>query len=413
MKKIAIVDGFSSGKFIAKELHNMQCKLIHISSSDKLDSYYYNSFDYSIYQENIIHSDLSHTLDFISKFGAECIIAGAESGVLLADKLNHTLNLAYSNEYAKTHARRNKFIMLEVLREHGLWPAKQCILSRWDEILTWLEDQPYPVVLKPIDSAGSDGVFICHSQDKVRHAFSTLSNKVNKLNLINKTILCQEFLHGTEYVVNFVSLGGHILVSEVVKYHKKRLASGNIVYDIDELIDYSAPEFNQLVNYVKKVCQCLGIQHGPSHAEVMLTASGPCLVEIAARSDGILRPDVSYLTTGIGQILASAVSIVAPDKFARLVEKPFYHLKNHTFNVGLINDKEAVFTSSKLLVQLKQLASFHRAEFYVDELKSIQQTTDVFSQPGTIYLISKDKAQLWKDYAAIRHLENTGIYHVT
>lgn len=128
-EKIAIVDGFSSGKFIAKELHNMQCKLIHISSSDKLDSYYYNSFDYSIYQENIIHSDLSHTLDFISKFGAECIIAGAESGVLLADKLNHTLNLAYSNEYAKTHARRNKFIMLEVLREHGLWPAKQCILA--------------------------------------------------------------------------------------------------------------------------------------------------------------------------------------------------------------------------------------------------------------------------------------------
>ncbi|RNL98377.1 hypothetical protein EF878_21355, partial [Dickeya undicola] len=59
MKKIAIVDGFSSGKFIAKGLHDKGCELIHISSSSQLDDYYYNGFDYGIYSESITHENMS------------------------------------------------------------------------------------------------------------------------------------------------------------------------------------------------------------------------------------------------------------------------------------------------------------------------------------------------------------------
>ncbi|NUU66425.1 ATP-grasp domain-containing protein [Enterobacteriaceae bacterium BIT-l23] len=411
MKKVAIVDGFSSGKFIAKALYDMNCQLIHISSSADLDSYYYNGFDYDIYTKHIIHEDLERTIQFISEFGAEVIIAGAECGVLLSDKLNAEFKLKYSNDYTKTTARRNKFDMIELLRCNDLNSTRQGKFSQWKNAEKWLKGELYPVVLKPIDSAGSDGVFVCNRYTEARAAFNLISKKINKLNNVNDEVLFQEFLYGTEYVVNFVSLDCKVLVTEVVKYHKKKLDTGNIVYDIDEIVDVSYSEFNELVNYTKKVCQCLGIKNGPSHAEIMLTKNGPRLVEIAARSDGILRPDVSLLTTGVGQSLATAISIVNPELFLSMTEKPCYKLINHSFNVGLINKSKGVFKALDFSRQLERLKSFHRVEFYVHENAVLEETRDVFSQPGTVYLISDSKEQLWEDYRAIRKLESAHVYN--
>ncbi|WP_023638324.1 ATP-grasp domain-containing protein [Musicola paradisiaca] len=411
MKKVAVVDGFSSGKFIAKELHHRGCELVHISSSAQLDDYYYNGFDFSIYENALVHDVMDQTLAFIKKFGAEVIIAGAESGVMLADQLNHALALPYQNDFAKTSARRNKFDMIETLRAGGLKAAQQIAVSTWQDAQAWLDAQHYPVVLKPLESAGSDGVFICNSREETQRAFEQISKKKNKLNIINEAVLFQEYLKGTEYVVNFVSLAGNILVTEMVKYHKKKLDSGNIVYDIDEIIDASYPEFNALADYTRGVCACLGIKNGPSHAEVMLTADGPCLVEIAARSDGILRPDVACVTTGLGQLLATAIAITDPEKFMALTVAPYYRLKNHSFNVCLISPEQAVFAPDGSVSQLQTLGSFKKVEMYVADGNNVEQTKDVFSQPGTVYLVSHQKEQLWQDYATIRGLESAGAYY--
>ncbi|AYC17564.1 Dapdiamide A synthase [Dickeya dianthicola] len=410
MKKIAIVDGFSSGKFIAKGLHDKGCELVHISSSSQLDDYYYNGFDYGIYSESIIHENMSKTIDFIKKFNAEYVIAGTESGVTLADKINNELLLPYRNSIEASSSRRNKYDMIETIRSAGLNAANQIKISMWEEALSWLQKGKYPVVLKPLESAGSDGVFICHNEEEVQLAFEQVAKKKNKLNLINEQVLLQEFLEGTEYVVNFVSLNGAFVVTEVVKYYKRKLESGNIVYDIDEIIDSTSDEFELLVKYTANVCACLGIKNGPSHAEVMLTKNGPCLVEIAARSDGILRPDVSSSSTGMGQLTATVLSITEPENFLMLSRQPFYKLKNFSFNVCLISPKTSVFNDVDIISLAKTLPSFKRIELYLSSGDNVSKTKDVFSQPGTIYLVSSNKSQLWDDYKVIRESEETGIY---
>ncbi|WP_367143723.1 ATP-grasp domain-containing protein [Pantoea stewartii] len=410
MKRIAIVDGFSSGKFIAKGLYEKGCELIHISSSSELDSYYYNGFEYNIYKDSIVHEDMDKTIAFIRKFEAECVIAGTESGVTLSDNINKILTLAYSNSVEDISSRRNKYDMIEKIRSAGINAVDQIKISSWQESKTWLKDRAYPVVLKPLESAGSDGVFICKNEDEARNAFEKISKKRNKLNLINDEVLLQDFLEGCEYVVNFVSLNGKFLTTEVVKYHKRKLESGNIVYDIDEIIDSDSEEFNGLVEYTSKVCAALGIINGPSHAEVMITKKGPYLVEIAARSDGILRPDVASKTTGLGQLAATVLSITEPEKFQDVANQPPYKLKNFSFNVCLICPRTGVFDDNEIKIKAEELSSFQRIELYVKSGATASQTKDVFSQPGTIYLVSESKAQLWEDYKKIRALEESGFY---
>ncbi len=85
--------------------------------------------------------------------------------------------------------------------------------TTWLEIDTFLEGNPLPepfkAVVKPVESAGSDDVFLCESKDDVKNAFERINGKINGLGQKNDAVLVQEFLDGTEYVVDSVSLDGN------------------------------------------------------------------------------------------------------------------------------------------------------------------------------------------------------------
>lgn len=414
MIRVVVVDGFSSGKFLAKKLQGDACILLHVASSPHLDDYYYVGFDFSIYERSITNEDFASTVDQVKEFKPDFIIAGAESGVLLADELNNALGLAYSNDFDKTNARRNKYEMIERLSAAGIPAAEQAVVKTWAAARAWIESHnKFPVVLKPLESAGADGVYICNGLLEAETAFAKIYGTKNRLNIDNVNVLVQEYLAGTEYVVNMVSLNGKQLVTEVVRYKKRLLDTGSIIYDIDELTPSGSEIYKALVDYTRKVVVCLGIKNGPSHAEVMLTAEGPKLVEIAARTDGILRDTVCAQTTEFGQISAAAMSITDPVAFEQLLASDtHYELINNSYNVCLINSSVGIFSKEQFLTELSKLESFFEAVFYAQEGQEIAITKDVFSQPGTVYLVHGDLQVIESDYKTIRRLESESIYLV-
>lgn len=412
MIRVVVVDGFSSGKFVAAGLSEGGCVLMHVASSDRLDSYYYKGFDHSLYAQMIVNGDFATTLADVERFKPQVIIAGAETGVLLADRLNEHLQLPYRNDFDKTSARRNKYDMIQCVTHAQLPAAQQFIAGTWALAKGWIERHArFPVVIKPLESAGADGVFICDDMQACEAAVDKLLGTLNKLSIPNTHVLIQEYLAGLEYVVNMVSLDGQQLVTEVVRYQKQRLKGGGILYDIDELIGPDSAVYAILVDYTRAVVRSLGIRNGPSHAEVMFTEQGPKLVEIAARTDGILRPGVSRQTTGLGQIDAVVLSITAPDVFAQLLARPLdYRLLQHTYNVCLINRSSGYFDKARFLTELLKLESFFDGVFYVEDGQQIGITQDVFSQPGTVYLVHADPTVIAADYRRIRQLEAQGGY---
>jgi biotin carboxylase len=414
MIRVVVVDGFSSGKFVARRLSEKGCVLMHVASSGDLDGYYYKGFDQALYEQMIVSADFATTLASVERFEPQFIIAGAETGVLLADQLNERLRLPYRNDFDKTSARRNKYDMIQCVTHAQLPAARQFIAGTWELAQDWIRHHGrFPVVIKPLESAGADGVYICDTLLDCERAVGKLLGTTNKLNIPNSQVLIQEYLAGSEYVVNMVSLEGQQLVTEVVRYQKQRVKEGGTVYDIDELIEPDAVVYPILVDYTRAVVRCLGIRNGPSHAEVMFTEEGPKLVEIAARTDGILRPDVSAQTTGLGQIEAVVLSITEPDMFVQLLTRAFdYRRLQHTYNVCLINRSAGYFDKDLFLTELLKLESFFDAVFYVENGQQIGATHDVFSQPGTVYLVHANPAVVEADYRRIRMLEAQGVYLV-
>ena len=93
-------------------------------------------------------------------------------------------------------------------------------------------------------------------------------------------------LKGKEYVVDSASCDGDHKNMAVWVYDKCSANSAAFVYFGIGPIDTDSLEVKLLINYTNLVLDALGIKNGASHAEVIMTASGPCLVEMNCHAYG-------------------------------------------------------------------------------------------------------------------------------
>jgi biotin carboxylase len=127
------------------------------------------------------------------------------------------------------------------------------------------------------ESAGSDGVKLCHDFEEAEEHFHVLM----KSQMVNggdcPAVLCQEFLRGKEYVVDHVSRDGEHKTVMLWVYDKRPCHGSAFVYFGCVPVDSESPEAKVLIPYVRGVLDALEFKNGPSHAEVMMTSDGPCL----------------------------------------------------------------------------------------------------------------------------------------
>jgi hypothetical protein len=185
---VAVVDTFSTGAFIVDSLIRQGFRVIRVLSGDLnpelLDMVLEGlatsfiatvTFNTKIEDTNEAMDNLIAQINSIQLDGSivssmvEAVIAGAETGVELADALSERLSLR-TNGTSMSEARRNKFIMGEVVRSAGIRAVKQIKASSWQEVNAFLDEwrpEPFKVIVKPLDSAGSDGVTLCLSRESV------------------------------------------------------------------------------------------------------------------------------------------------------------------------------------------------------------------------------------------------------
>ena len=191
-------------------------------------------------------------------------IAGGEAGVDMADLLSEQLGVLTNGTKGDYKNRRDKKVQQELVRSKGLRAVRQACGSKFEDVLPFLQAEQMPVVLKPTDSAGSDGVKLCHSIDEAQKHFEHLL-KVEAVNGgYNTQVLCQEFLRGKEYVVDHVSCNGIHKTMMVWVYDKRPRNGSQFVYFGMLPVDPESDEAKVLIPYVRGVLDALGMAHGVS-----------------------------------------------------------------------------------------------------------------------------------------------------
>jgi hypothetical protein len=401
-----IVDAYSTGARLAPRFAAAGLPVVHVQSSPRLPEFYLRAFRADDFVENVVHEgDLEATAARLAAHDLAFVVVGSEPGVPLADALSERLGLP-SNGSELSRARRDKNAMSEALRRAGLRTAAALKTADAAEAVAWAEARGgVPVVVKPLDSAGTDGVSVCEDGSSIEAAFEANLGRPNALHGANEELLVQELLRGTQLFVNSVSWDGVHHVSEVWRDNKLRRGA-NFIYDYEELLPRHGEQQDGVVPYVEATLDALGIRFGPAHTEVMLTEAGPVLVESGARMHGSVPDEIVDRCTPSHQTL-TAEAYLDPSSVGRRAQQP-YELAAGAYCVMLISRHEGRIVGDAGLREIEALPSFAGTISMLGPGDRLKRTIDLFSCPGIIYLIDPDRGQLKADYDRIRELDAAG-----
>jgi biotin carboxylase len=334
------------------------------------------------------------------------VLAGGEAGVDLADALSEKMKVRSNGTDIPN--RRDKKVQQELIKAAGYRSVRQAGSDKFEDVEAFLRTEPYPVVLKPNESAGSDGVKLCHNFEEAKDHFEVLM----KSQMVNggacPSVLCQEFLRGKEYVVDHVSRDGIHKTAMVFVYDKRPVNGAQFVYFGCVPVDPNSPEARIVIPYVRGVLDALGVLNGPSHGEVMMTPDGPCLVEMNCRAhggDGNWRPLCRALTGGYSQVEATVDAYLEKKSFFDLPDKPPSPFKASGQEVILVSYGRGTVKATPGFDKIQQLQSFVYLESGVKVGSKVDYTVDLFTCIGSVILVHEDNDILEADVSFIRQLE--------
>lgn len=395
--KVAIVDAYSTGNQICQRLAEKDVKSFHIQSSTVVPKLLEKSYRKTDFDINFIYDgDWNTLLNDVATQAPTHVIAGSETGVLLADKISHALNLV-GNDFTLSEARRNKYLMLNAVKNAGLSAAWQFKENNLEELLSKLTENNFPVVIKPLSSSSSDGFHICQNEFDVRTAYNNIMGSLNILEEPNNAVLCQSFLKGVQYIVNSVSCHGKHYITDIWEMQHRHINNVSMVIDSMTLLPSSHKIWQVLVEYIKDVLAALGISFGAAHTEIMLTENGPSLIEVNARlMGGNIDSCFKEALGGYDQIDALIDSIVAPDELNQRL-KQGYHTEAFIAEIDFIFYKKGILLNFIKENEIRKLNTFRKFSKMPALGSHVNKTNNTTNTEGLLYLIDKDFSKVIAD----------------
>ncbi len=189
-QRVVIVDGYSTGRELVRELSSRGVICLHLQSTEQIPALVKPGFDPGAYDRNLGYlGPVNEAAAMLAAVRPDAVVAGSEWGVTFAEIIAHDLGLP-TNRIDTLSARRNKYTMIDAVRAHGLHAAEQTSVGSAREAHQWaIRHAMWPVVVKPMLSAGSDGVVICRNHADIDHAFSQALFRENLLGCFNDRLL--------------------------------------------------------------------------------------------------------------------------------------------------------------------------------------------------------------------------------
>ena len=411
-RTVAMVDVYAPTMRLAKAFHDAGCSVVRVRSTAEVPTVYRGGHPQDdLFADTIVHTgDVEATLKAVAQYDPVAVVTGGELGVELADCLSEALGLT-TNGSAGSAARRNKHLQLEALRAAGIPTARQLLVEGPEQLARWHESLGGRIVVKPVRSAGNDGVSFCDTPADSVAAYRDVANAVNIFSTANEGVVAQEYLAGTEYAVNTVSRDGRHRTTDVWRYVK---ISANGVRDriaAAVLVTPGSPEWTAVTAHSYEMLDALKVSHGPAHHEVMLTADGPRPVEVGVRLCGADAAAQALLALGESQVERTAQAYLAPADFLAEVDAP-QHVHRHVAMAFLTSPVAGTLRSYPLLPRVHELESCHEVHLTVQPGGQLPLTVDDTTEPAMVVLAHPNATVVERDLATVGWLDGHGFYDV-
>eukprot|EP00928_Gymnodinium_smaydae_P019634 TRINITY_DN17541_c0_g1_i2.p1 TRINITY_DN17541_c0_g1~~TRINITY_DN17541_c0_g1_i2.p1 ORF type:complete len:469 (-),score=66.67 TRINITY_DN17541_c0_g1_i2:361-1767(-) len=428
MHAVVVVDPISTGATICEHIADRDLKVIRLWSDEvpeELKSHVPKNLRQDIFAATVEHegvvnaASLAKTYEKLQALPYQIrdIICGGEPGVTLTNALAEFMSLR-GNNTVFAQARCNKYHQSEAVRQTGLRAVQQALVSSEEPVrdfLARLAPSPFRVIVKPVASAGSEDVKLCYSEEEVlAHVRYILGKEVNVLGRKNDEVLVQEYLSGTEYIVDFVSRNGVHKCVAVWEYDKREANGGSAVYFGERPMSGDNELAVRLMHYVHGVLDAIGTTNGSTHSEVIVDANGsPCLVECNCRTnggDGLWVPLAQGLY-GYSQVSALLDAYLDGAAFQQLPYSPPPLTRKGV--VGhIVSYQDGTMLSAPGTKKLQELPSHIGTALCLQEGDKLSKTIDFLTDAGVFLLLNDDPHQLDVDYECAHELTARGDFFV-
>lgn len=181
------------------------------------------------------------------------------------------------------------------LRETGVDTTTSAVVADVDDLRAYVGEHGFPCVVKPVAGSGSAGIAVVRNAGELATAFERAASRFDDLPYAG--VLVEQFLDGPQFSVEAMSeLGEHQVVAVTRKFSDPstfvelgHVSPAPLTPDQKTAID----------GYVERVLVALGVEFGATHTEIVLTASGPRVIETHVRMGGDEIPALALDATGV------------------------------------------------------------------------------------------------------------------
>lgn len=175
----------------------------------------------------------------------------------------------------------DKFLMREFSKKHGLKYPEYKFCKTVDDAIVLQKEISKPIIIKPLDSNASHGVFKCCNEEEIRKHF----DESMSFSRVEKSVLAERFIVGTEFTIDGVKTPhGHytMAISEKKHFaHNESIANELLFSHYNPNFDYDKLRATNDAFVLKS-----NLQFGFTHAEYKFEDGEFYLIEIAARGGG-------------------------------------------------------------------------------------------------------------------------------
>lgn len=408
--RFAIVDGYSTGSALVRALREHGASCVHVRSHPTVSEYFSAGFHPDDYEVDLGYvADQSRLVEALAELAVTRVIAGTESGVVLADVLGHALGLL-GNDPATALSRRDKRLTAAAARAASILVPSGEAFEDADEATAWFALAGLAeVVVKPPASAGTDNVRFCATADSVHAACAAILGSGNLYGDPNDAAIVQERLHGLEYYFNTVSHRGVHRVAEAWTYTKAVGPGGSPIYDFEYPLSMNSPEAAALRRFVFAALDALGIESSAAHTEIIVTERGPVLIESGARLGGATTPWVVEKYSGVSQTSLFVSVLLDPSCLLRFDDLAS-RWAGVVRNVAFVNHRSGLVRSLDWLAEISALPTAVAVASSIQAGAYLEPTVDLIGSPGFVYLAADDAGDVIRDYQRLRAMERANLY---
>nr|WP_205862708.1 pyridoxal-phosphate dependent enzyme [Planosporangium thailandense] len=195
---------------------------------------------------------------------------------------------------------RNKATLRSTLAAAGIHQPRFAVVSAPAEAAAAVHRVGLPCVVKPVDDSGSTNVRLCATvEEAVTQVTRILAVRTNVRGLPTAGMaLVEEYLDGPEFSVEMFSMPGHAMCVGITA---KQVTGAPHFVESRHVFPAGLPaaDADRITETVRRTLQVCGIELGPTHTEIKLTADGPAVIEVNPRLAGGMIPELIRSVTGL------------------------------------------------------------------------------------------------------------------